>query len=440
MKHFLLAALVIGAIAVGPQVRADDWNQWLGNERDSVWRETGIAAEIPASGLPVKWRAPAGLGYSGPAVSDGRVFVADYLLQTGEIANSPGTRNELTGQERLLCLDADNGTVLWKHEYDRPYKLSYASGPRVTPTVDGSRVYTLGAMGDLQCLNVEDGRLLWSRQLAEDYNVEVPIWGFAGHPLVDGERLICLVGGEGSVAVAFNKQTGEELWRALSAKEPGYCPPTMIEAGGVQQLVIWHPESINGLNPETGEVYWSVPLEPSYGMSIAAPRQSGAYLFASGVGNAGVVLKLADDKPAAEVLWRGTSNNGLYASNSTPFIEDGVIYGCDSTSGQLMGVDLQSGARLWETLDPTTGGRRAQYGTAYIVKQADRYWLFNDSGDLILANLSRDGYKERGRFHVLDPTNEAFRRKVVWSHPAFANRCVYARNDKELVCVSLAAE
>ncbi len=360
MSRLILAALVTLILLPGQPADADDWSQWLGNERDSVWRETGIVEDIPADGLPVKWRAPVGLGYAGPAVSDGRVFVADYDKQSGEIANSPGARNELTGKERLICLDAEDGEVQWVHAYDRPYKLSYAAGPRVTPTVDGSRVYTLGAMGDLQCVNVADGRQLWSRQLSEEYDVEVPIWGFAGHPLVDGDRLICLVGGEGSVAVAFNKLTGEEIWRALSAAEPGYCPPTMIEAQGRRQLLIWHPEAINSLNPETGEVYWSVPLAPSYGMSIAAPRLAGEYLFASGVGDAGVVLRLAGNTPAAEEVWRGTSKNGVYVSNSTPFLNEGMIFGCDSRSGQLMGVDLLTGERVWETLDPTTGGRRAR--------------------------------------------------------------------------------
>ena len=127
---------------------------------------------------------------------------------------------------------------------------------------------------------------------------------------MDGKKLICLVGGEGSVAVAFDKDTGKELWQALSAEETGYCPPTMIEAGGKRQLLIWHAEAINSLDPETGKVYWSVPLEPNYGMAIMAPRQSGDYLFAGGIGCKAVLLKLAADKPAAEEVWRGQDGHG----------------------------------------------------------------------------------------------------------------------------------
>jgi outer membrane protein assembly factor BamB len=239
--------------------------------------------------------------------------------------------------------------------------------------------------------------------------------------------------------VAFDKDTGKEIWRALSAKEPGYCPPIAIEAGGTEQLVVWHAEAINGLNPETGEVHWSVPLAPSYAMSIATPRQSGDFLFASGIGNKAKLLKLDPSKPDAEVEWVGNPRTAVYCANSSPFIENDVIYGVDR-QGELRGVDLKTGRRLWETYAATTGSRRGNYGTAFIVKHGDGFFLFNDQGDLISARLTPEGYQETGRFPVLDTTNDALGRNVVWSHPAFANKCLYARNDKELVCVSLASE
>lgn len=135
--------------------------------------------------------------------------------------------------------------------------MSYPAGPRATPTVSGGKVYTLGTEGDLICFEAAKGKILWQRNFKEDYQVQTPMWGFTGHPLIDGQKLIYLVGGAGSVAVAFDKDTGKELWRALTAKEPGYCPPTIIEAGGKRQLIIWHPESVNSLDPETGKVYWS---------------------------------------------------------------------------------------------------------------------------------------------------------------------------------------
>jgi outer membrane protein assembly factor BamB len=419
--------------------RADDWPQWLGPQRDSVWREDGILTEIPADGLTVKWRTPVSYGYAGPAVADGRVYVSDYAVESGEVKNGPSLRAKLEGKEQTHCFDARTGEKLWTHAYDCAYEVSYPGGPRVTPTVADGKIYTLGTMGHLRCLDAGSGKLLWGKSLTEQYDTNTPIWGFSGHPLLHGNKLICLVGGQGSVAVALDKDTGTEIWRALSAREPGYCAPIAIQAGGTEQLIVWHAEAINGLNPETGDVYWSVPLKPSYGMSIATPRHYGDFLFASGIGNQAALLKLDSAKPSAEVEWLGNVRTAVYCANSSPFIEGDVIYGVGH-QGELRAVDLETGQRLWGTFAATTGSRPGRYGTAFIVKQGNRFLLYNDQGDLIFARLTPQGYQESGRFHVLDTTNEALGRKVVWSHPAFANKCLYARNDKELVCVSLAAE
>jgi len=181
-------------------------------------------------------------------------------------------------------------------------------------------------------------------------------------------------------------------------------------------------------------------VKPAYGMSITAPRQLGEYLFVGGIGNVAALLKLTAAPPAAEFVWRGDSKTAVYCANSTPFLEGDMIYGDDCQVGALRGVRLSDGARLWETFAPTTGGkRRASHGTAFLVKHEDRFFLFSETGDLILARLSPAGYDEISRFHVVDPTNEAFGRRVVWSHPAFADRSVFVRNDKELVRVNLAA-
>jgi outer membrane protein assembly factor BamB len=432
-------------------VRADDWPQWLGPRRDSIWREPGLATAIPAAGLPVKWRVPVAGGYSGPAVADGRVYVMDYVAREGELVNGPNDRTLRAGTERLLCLDAATGRLLWKHEHDCPYSISYASGPRCTPTVADGRVYTLGAEGDLACLDAATGRLLWSKDFKTDYAAPTPIWGFCGHPLVEGGLLVCLVGGPGSVAVAFDRVTGAERWKALTASESGYCPPTMIESAGVRQLVIWDADNLNALDPTTGRVLWSQPLKPMYGMSIMAPQVAdtprGRVLFASGIGRVAALYALAADAPAARLLWRGEPKSAVFCANATPFIAGDTLYGCDCDTGMLTAVALEDGRRLWETLEPTTGGeRRSKHGTAFLVRQAEsvagdpagttRTWIFSETGDLILARLSPEKYEELGRTRLLDPTNECFGREVVWSHPAFANGCILVRNDREVVCVS----
>jgi outer membrane protein assembly factor BamB len=449
MSYRILTAFLL--LTIPAAARADDWPQWLGPQRDGVWRETGVLDKFPEGGPKVLWRAPVKVGYAGPAVAEGKVYLMDFESEKA-IPKDSFNRGELPGNERVLCLDAASGKPVWEHKYPVRYTISYPNGPRCTPTVQGGKVYTLGAEGNLHCLDAATGAVAWSKDFKKDYGAKTPMWGFCGHPLVDGQKLVCVVGGEGSLAVAFDKDTGKEIWRSLTAPEQGYSPPTLIEAGGTRQLLIWHGKALNSLDPETGKPYWSVPLEPAFGMSIMTPRQEGEYLFAGGISQApgrgvALALKLAADRPAAEEVWRVTTKDkdrGVFPVNSTPFLADGMIYAIDQP-GQLRGVKLATGERVWATFVPVTGKEQDENfrgtgaGTAFIVKNGDRYFLFNEKGELIIARLTPQGYQEVGRAKILEPTSVAFGRDVVWSHPAFANKCLFARNDKELVCVSLAA-
>jgi outer membrane protein assembly factor BamB len=415
----------------------------MGPGRDAVWSETGILDRLPPAGPKVLWRTPVSGGYSGPAVAGGKVYLLDYVKAAGDDKPNPLERSQLQGQERVLCFDAHSGAQLWRHTYDCPYQISYPAGPRCTPTVHGGKVYTLGAMGNLFCLDAANGTVLWSKDFPKDYGVKPPLWGFCGHPLIDGPRLICIVGGDGTTAVAFDKDSGQELWRSLSSEETGYSAPTLIEAGGVRQLLIWHGEALNALDPQTGKLYWSFPLRPHTGMAIMLPRKDGDYLFAGAVFGTAVGLKLAADKPAVTEAWRGPKDMkgaGLFPTNMTPFAEGGVLYGVDQP-GEFRAVKIATGERLWASWRPLTGqaeSRPVYTGTVFVVKNGDRFFLFNEKGELLIARLSPQGYEEVSRWQMLEPTGTAFGRAVVWSHPAFAHRCVYARNDKELVCVSLA--
>ncbi|MCA9262075.1 MAG: PQQ-binding-like beta-propeller repeat protein [Planctomycetales bacterium] len=440
MRHLLqIAALSIGVcLSAGNLARGDDWPQWLGPGGDSVWRESGIRSELPAE-LPAKWRIAAGWGYAGPAVAQGKVFLADYLPKEDEIVNDAGARTEVEGVERIRCLDAKTGKVAWTYQYDRPYRISYPGGPRCTPTVDGDRVYALGAEGDLVCLDASNGELVWNKQFSVDYNAKSPHWGVSAHPLVDDKRVYCLVGGQGSAVVAFDKRTGQERWRTLDAEDVGYSPASMLEREGGRQLLVWLPDGLYGLHPATGAKEWFQPLRPNYSMSIIAPRRSGDLLFASGMGHVGATYRLGSQRDQVEPLWHGKAGRGVYCSNSTPIIADGIIYGCDAHSGALIACRLEDGEQLWQTFKPTTGDRNGGHGTAFLVQHEDRYFLFSETGDLIVAKLSPDGYDETSRVRLVEPTNEAFGRPVVWTHPAFADRCVFVRNDKEIACFDLSS-
>lgn len=436
-------AVLIGLLAVA-SVRADDWPQWLGPQRDGVWRETGLLDKFPAGGPKVLWKEAIGPGYAGPAVAGDRVYLMDRIRPKEDAKVERGI---LPGGERVLCLETATGKLVWEHKYDCPYvSISYPSGPRTTPVVRKDRVWTLGTMGDLLCLEAKTGKVVWSKNLAKDYKIKPPVWGFSASLLLDGDRLISLVGGKGSAVCAFDAATGKELWKALESEEVGYAPPVIVEAGGKQQLIIWLSDSVNGLGPESGKVYWSEPY-PADGkpmrpaVSIATPRPLDGGLFVTSFYHGPLMLELDGKKPAATVRWRGTSNeiekpDGLHALMATPLLFDGHIYGVCGM-GELRCLDAKTGKEAWKTY-AATGGKQTAFSTAFLVRESDRCWLFNDQGELIVAKLSPKGYEELSRAKLLEPTQGARGRTVVWSHPAFANKCVFARNDKEIVCVSVA--
>ncbi len=437
MASRLLCICCVVIVSTNSSIRADDWPQWMGPKRDNVWREDGLVEKFSEGGPKILWRAEVAGGYAGPAVADGKVYVADYVTaENVKVANFE--RKEFSGQERVLCMDEATGKVLWKHEYPVKYTISYPAGPRCTPTVDGNRVYTLGAEGDLFCLDTSDeGKVLWSKDLKKEYKTKAALWGYAGHPLIDGDKIITLAGGEGTHVVALNKMTGKEIWRFGTSKEQGYSPPTIITAGGTRQLILLRPDAVTSIDPETAKEYWSVPYEATSGSIIMSPVVVGEHLYAAGYSSKSLLLKLSSDKPGAEEVWRDQARSAISPVNVQPIVDGNVIYGCDQ-KGPLVALEIPSGKRLWESNGPYGGDRTQGSETAFLVRQADRYWLFNERGELIIARIGTSGYEEIDRAKVIEPSNTAFGRDVVWSMPALANRHAYIRNDKECICVDLA--
>ncbi len=447
MRRFAIVTFVAAGVVFGAtHAQADDWPQWRGAGRLAVWSETGIVDRFPDSGLKVAWRTPVRSGFAGPAVADGRVFVLDWR-------EDPESRT-LDGTERLVALDEETGAVLWTHEWATSYRMlqaSYAIGPRATPTVDGDRVYAVGASGALRCVDAASGELIWSRNYIDDYDTSVATWGVASAPLVDGDRLIAIVGGEpDALVVAFDKRTGAELWRAVEVVgEMGYGQPVIYEAGGVRQLIVWHAAALVSLDPETGETYWEEPWEVGAGMSVATPVRDGDYLLVSQFYYGSMMMRLDTDRPSASVLWKGASRSempdetdGLHALITTPIVTAGHVYGVGSY-GELRGLDARTGERLWMSDRMTV---QARWGTAYMVRQGGRYFVSNDEGYLIIARFTPEGYVEVDRTMLLEATSHSgygpqrrFDRLVNWSHPAFANRHVVQRNDNEVIRASLAA-
>jgi len=433
MRFVSLIALLIAPSAIP----ADDWPQFQGPMRDGIWRETGIVEKFPDGGPKKLWSAPVGLGYAGPAVAGDCVYVMDFLAAEGG------------AKERTQCLDIADGKLLWKDEYAAKYSVQYPAGPRCTPLIDGDRVYTLGTMGELRCLNCKDGALKWRKNYVADFAAKVPIWGFSTHPLVDGDALICVTGGtKDNLVMAFDKLTGKVLWQKESTEaDCGYTAPMIYEFDGVRMLIVWHGAAVLGLDPATGKRLWRHEFKTNYALTAPTPVKSGEYLFVTAFYEGPLLLK--PTATGVALIWKGNGKSEkpegtdkLHSIIPTPVIRDGTIYGVCSY-GELRGLELATGKRLWETRKPTVGtatneGKPTRWGNAFLNPHEDRTFLFNEKGELILAKLSPDGYEEISRAQLVKPLNKLAGRAVVWSPPAFAHKKCFARNDAEVVCVDLA--
>ncbi|MEM6690847.1 MAG: PQQ-binding-like beta-propeller repeat protein [Planctomycetota bacterium] len=409
---------------------AEDWPQWRGTNRDGVVSEVGIPESLNEGNMSLRWRTPIGAGYSGPTVANGRIYVTDR-----------GPEDAETDIERVLCLDAQSGSLLWKHEYSATYSIGYKAGPRASVTVHEGAAYSVGAMGHFYCFDANTGEIRWSRDLNEQYQIDMPIWGITASPIVYKDLVIQIVGGsDAACVVAFDRVSGEERWRSL-AERAGYSAPILIRQGTQDVLVCWTGDSVSGLAPESGKVYWGVPMEPrNMPIGVATPVVRDDKLFVSSFYDGSMLIELDRTRPSARELWRriGESEritDALHCMISTPILKGDFIYGTDSY-GELRCLKLGNGDRVWEDL---TVVPRNRWATIHTFQIGDREILFNDQGELIFGRLSPDGFEVASRSKLLDRTTKQLNRRggVTWAHPAIADGVIYARNDRELVAAKL---
>jgi len=430
----LLAGFITICTVAVPNVRliAEDWPQWRGPGRDGVWTETDIVKELPQGQLAYAWSADIGPGYSGPTVADGRVYVMD---------RQPKDRD---ATERIHCLDSDTGKPLWVVEYPAEYRISYTAGPRASVTIDQGRAYCVGAMGHFHCLDAKTGSVVWKRDLQKDYDIQMPIWGIAASPLIYENLVIQQVCGAGDACmVAFDKVTGKEVWRAL--KDRGaYSSPILIRQANQEVLVCWTGDSLTGLDPKTGKVFWGHPFPPSrMPIGVGDPVLSGERLFVSSFYDGSLMVSVPKDKVTSEVIWRAVGpdeqhTKSLHAMIGTSIVQDNLVFGTDSY-GEFRCLDAATGERIWED---ALAVPRARWATIHMVRQADRVWMFNERGELIIAKLSLEGLQILSRSKLIEPTRDQLGQRggVCWSHPAYAQKSIFARNDRQLVRVSLEAK
>lgn len=407
-------ALIAGCLTMfASMAQAEDWPRWRGPRGDGSWQGPTLPQRWPEGGPRQVWRTTIGGGYAGLSVADGRLFAHDRLTQPREV-------------ERVLCFDAASGKPLWTHEYPVAYgELSYGNGPRAAPTVLEGRVYALGALGHLHCLNVTSGEVLWRQDLVRDFKARVPEWGLSGSPVIFEDLVIVHAGGKDDACVlAFDRRSGERRWGSLS-DEAGYATPVVIERDGEPELVVWTPSHVRGIGPRDGKPRWEIPYKVTYGVSIATPIVREGIVFVSGYWEGSKAIQLGENLADAELLWE--ENRFLRGLMSQPLYRDGRVFLLEKEFG-LTCFDLQTGEKLWDDGHKLTPKGRNPQATLVWTGDEDRVLALNSEGELILARLTPEGYQEQDRAKIIGPT---------WVHPAYAGELAFARNDEELVCVRL---
>ncbi|MBI3467139.1 MAG: PQQ-binding-like beta-propeller repeat protein, partial [Planctomycetes bacterium] len=327
------------------------------------------------------------------------------------------------------------GKTLWTYAEEVAYPgwafdPNQQIGPVATPIVSGAKVYTLGRLGHLLCLNARQGDVLWEKNLEKDYQV-----GFsagAPSPLIEDDLLILFVGGKpGACVVAFNKDTGTEVWKALD-ESLTFSSPIAITAGGKRQLIVWTQESVTSLDPAAGTTYWRQRLLTSSDYAVSTPVFHKDRLLIGGL-----MFQLDRDKPAATVLWPASKAPArrLFSHTSTALFRGDHLFSARS-SGELVCLEANTGKQIWES-DKVTG--LINGASIHLTPNGDSVLLYTDNGELIRARLTSTGYQEISRVALLEPTFPFAGRNVAWSPPAYANRHIFARSGKELICASLAA-
>jgi hypothetical protein len=376
------------------------WPGFRGPGRDGVVRGVRIATDWTASPPVELWRRAIGPGWSSFAVRGGRIY----------------TQEQRGDDEVVACYDAATGEPVWMHgDGARFWESNAGAGPRATPTLSDGRVYSLGGTGILNALDAGDGAVVWSRDAAADTGAKLPVWGFAGSPLVVGDVVVAAASG---TLAAYDVAGGEPRWLGAAGGE-GYSSPHLVTLGGVPQIVQLSGEGAVGVAPADGEVLWE-------------HRWKGYPIVQPGVTADGDLLLSVTDHSGLRRLAVGRGSGGWSAeerwtsSGLKPYFNDFVVheghaYGFDG--GILAAIDLADGERTWK------GGR---YGHGQLVLLADQGLLLvlSEKGELALVAASPDGFRELARHPAIEGKT--------WNHPVVAGDLLLVRNGEEMVAFRLA--
>jgi outer membrane protein assembly factor BamB len=398
-----LAVFLLGALTLGA-----DWPQFLGPQRNSTTTETDLRQSWDAKGPPVVWRTDVGEGFSAPVVAGERLVLFHRV-----------------GDEEIVeCLNAANGKAIWKHTDPTKYEdpLGKGDGPRSTPLIAKDHVYTLSPGGHLLCLKLADGKKVWERELLKDFEVPPSFFGIGTSPVFVGDYLILNVGGREAGIVAFNGETGGIPWKATD-DGASYSSPVAARVGGFKHTVFLTRDGIVSVAPDFGTVRfhkrWRSRMNAS--VNAAAPVIVGDYLFFTACyGTGAILLRNKNGNADIEEVW--SNDRTLSCHFSTPVYHDGYLYGFhgrQETGTEFRCVEMKTGKVHWS---------KEGFGCSSMILAENNLIVLSEGGELVLVKCKSDGYHEKARAAVLTGPCRA--------HMALANGCLYARDNKKLVCWS----
>jgi outer membrane protein assembly factor BamB len=456
MNAKLLLATVGSTFFLILSAPADDWPQWQGPDRNAISKERGLLKEWPAGGPPLAWKkGQLGGGDSAPSIAAGRIFAM-------------GNRGD---DEVVWALSEKDGKELWVTRLGPAFQQGWPQakeGPGCTPTVDGERLYVIGLAGNVVCLKVEDGAILWQKNLVTDFGGVIPTWSYRESPLIDGARLICTPGSDGAMLVALDKLTGTTIWKSkapdTSSGESGgrddsprpsagpgspggfgggpggggsaaaYASAIVIDFERQREYVQLTAKALIGVAASDGKFLWKYDRPANrMGVNCSTPIYRDGMVFAASAYNAGGgVVRLgknSNGEIAAEEVWFSRQMENHHGG---VLIIDGAVYGANGGNGggYLACLDFKTGKVLWNEADREK--RRLKKGSVAFADS--RIYYRTEQGAVVLIEPSRTEYLERGRFDQPDRTGSP-----AWSHPVIANGRLYVRDQDTLFCYNVKA-
>lgn len=393
-----------------------DWAQWRGPEGNGHTSEKAPDS-LPAS-PKVLWHIAVGNSLSSPVVAGGRVVHLD------------NTRDK----EVVHCLDAATGRELWQRPIDEAFKDSQSQpGPRCTPVIDGDRVYAQSCRGELQCLSLADGKVIWQTNFVNDFGaVFIGEKGTAegatrhgnnGSPLVDGDHLIVQVGGKGACIVGFDKRTGKVIWKSQE-DTPAYASPVLASIQGVRQFISFAVQGVIALDPADGKLLWRVPITTRLGRHVTTPVVSGDFVVVSSHTAGLIGIKVEKDGAGLKAAPAWTKKD-LAINFASPVAVGPNLFGI-GPQANLMCVDIASGKLLWSENGLFAGRGGSAYGGFMVLGK--NVMMLSDRGELVLFAADASGFKPVSKVQICGQN---------WCNAAYTGGILYLRDHRELSAIQI---